>query len=562
MKKPLYAPVETSAVSRVIDTVLPDHFKMDVEAILDAVWDCLCKIFPKGTIDKPQDLQAASSSYFKRNSYAGTCIPNIFLYSTLRPHIRELMRDESAMSKLTALVREQILLLLYQDFLNGIVESMKQHFANREAPEGWSMSSFIYTKVKQPSLYFVLKDTVGISEERVRPWFEENVVAAAPDNWIEKYKYVEAFKKSPPYIARENAAIGSRLGELEKTLSRRYLNKKEQDELVTVLRYQNISEGNRAQAMSILYGTVKDYLYSLAKQFHAAQITRKDFVNAGFAEIIKAVDDFDINHKGGGKFIYFAGKRAYMAMKDLAAQSRYSVNLPRRHIDFQTQLNSTDNYLSGKFNRKPTPGEIADFLEIDLESVQNQEPNIENDSASRALENFPDPVYDSEDDSYPLEWDEIQTALARLSELERAVISGLYFDELSNAALAEKLGLSSISAIVAVKMRALAKLKNMGLRGLVTDDAWETREMKYWAEALTDILGTEIKEEQAPSLLAALDERQQSVLKGLYILADTYRNLAETMDLSYQRIYQIRIAAVEKLRRALSTSPTASATPL
>lgn len=192
-----------------------------------------------------------------------------------------------------------------------------------------------------------------------------------------------------------------------------------------------------------------------------------ELVSAGALGLMKALDSFDLSR--GLAFSTYAVLRIRgTILDDLRSRDSTprSVRMKRRKIE------SVAAELEGELGRSPTPKEIAQRLEIDLETFwkwkdavgihcEAEVPaNSKGQRASRDAENYADPavalasqqMVDSEHVAH------LRILISRLPEQQRRVLGLYYYEELNLRQVGEVLHVSE-SRVSQIRSQALRRLK-------------------------------------------------------------------------------------------------------
>src|SRR6187402_2964645 len=111
------------------------------------------------------------------------------------------------------------------------------------------------------------------------------------------------------------------------------------------------------------------FVVSVAKQYQNYGLTLGDLINEGNLGLIKAAKRFDETR--GFKFISYAVWWIRQSiMQALAEQSRI-VRLPLNRVGSLNKISKTFSDLEQKFQREPSPEELAEVLEISSEEVSD-----------------------------------------------------------------------------------------------------------------------------------------------------------------------------------------------
>lgn len=198
---------------------------------------------------------------------------------------------------------------------------------------------------------------------------------------------------------------------------------------------KRIKEGDQVALEKLVKANLR-FVVSVAKQYQNHGLTLGDLINEGNMGLIKAAMRFDETR--GFKFISYAVWWIRQSiMQALAEQSRI-VRLPLNRVGSLNKISKTYSELEQKFEREPSPEELAEVLEITPEevsanlkvsgrhvSVDAPFVNGEENSLLDVLENDSEPNPDSTLMTDSLQR-EVQRALSTLTPREADVIT-LYF---------------------------------------------------------------------------------------------------------------------------------------
>lgn len=198
---------------------------------------------------------------------------------------------------------------------------------------------------------------------------------------------------------------------------------------------QRIKEGDQ-QALEKLTKANLRFVVSVAKQYQNQGLSLGDLINEGNLGLIKAAQRFDETR--GFKFISYAVWWIRQSILQALAEQSRIVRLPLNRVGSLNKISKTFSELEQKYEREPSPDEMAEVLEIataevvdtmkisgrhismDAPFVQGEENSLldvlEND-------NHDTPDHDLLSDSL---CKEVQRALSTLTQRESDVIA-LYF---------------------------------------------------------------------------------------------------------------------------------------
>jgi RNA polymerase primary sigma factor len=219
------------------------------------------------------------------------------------------------------------------------------------------------------------------------------------------------------------------------------------DEEVQLAR--RIREGDQVALEKLAKANLR-FVVSVAKQYQHNSMSLGDLINEGNLGLIKAASRFDETR--GFKFISYAVWWIRQSiMQALAEQSRI-VRLPLNRVSSLNKISRTFSELEQKYQRDPSPEELADVLEIAPEEVADNMKNSnrqvsmdapfvtgEGNSLLDVLENDQVESTDSAlmEDSLRRE---VQRALSTLTAREADVISFYYGLNKEHAMTLEEIG--------------------------------------------------------------------------------------------------------------------------
>ncbi|CAN5561613.1 RNA polymerase sigma factor RpoD/SigA [soil metagenome] len=129
---------------------------------------------------------------------------------------------------------------------------------------------------------------------------------------------------------------------------------------------KKIREGDQLALERLTKANLR-FVVSVAKQYQNNGLTLGDLINEGNLGLIKAAKRFDETR--GFKFISYAVWWIRQSiMQALAEQSRI-VRLPLNKVGSLTKISKAFSDLEQKFQREPSPEELAELLEVSTEEV-------------------------------------------------------------------------------------------------------------------------------------------------------------------------------------------------
>lgn len=198
---------------------------------------------------------------------------------------------------------------------------------------------------------------------------------------------------------------------------------------------KRIREGDQIALEKLTKANLR-FVVSVAKQYQNQGLSLGDLINEGNLGLIKAAQRFDETR--GFKFISYAVWWIRQSILQALAEQSRIVRLPLNRVGSLNKISKTFSELEQKYEREPSPDELAEVLEVTTNEVVDtmkisgrhvsmDAPFIqgEENSLLDVLENDGEETPDSElmNDSLRRE---VQRALSTLTEREADVIA-LYF---------------------------------------------------------------------------------------------------------------------------------------
>ena len=190
------------------------------------------------------------------------------------------------------------------------------------------------------------------------------------------------------------------------------------------------------EALEILTKANLRFVVSVAKQYQNQGLPLGDLINEGNLGLIKAVRRFDETR--GFKFISYAVWWIRQSILQALAEQSRIVRLPLNRVGALSKIGKTYSNLKQEFEREPSPEEIAEVLEMDVDDISQaikisgKQVSVdapfslgEDNNLLDVIENNQEPAPDDELLSESLK-QEIKSLLDILPEREAEVIR-LYF---------------------------------------------------------------------------------------------------------------------------------------
>ncbi len=233
-----------------------------------------------------------------------------------------------------------------------------------------------------------------------------------------------------------------------------------------------IRQGDR-HALERLVNANLRFVVSVSKQYQNQGLTLGDLINEGNLGLIKAAQRFDETR--GFKFISYAVWWIRQSILQAIAEQARIVRLPLNRVGVLSKISKTYADLEQKFEREPTIEEMAEVLEVDIETIMDalrsnskqvsmDAPMVtgEENTLLAVLENTDQPGPDS-GLIYESLCDEMSRALDSIPQRERDVLRYFYgiggCTPLSLEEIAESFSLTR-ERVRQLKEKAIRRLKN------------------------------------------------------------------------------------------------------
>jgi RNA polymerase primary sigma factor len=128
-----------------------------------------------------------------------------------------------------------------------------------------------------------------------------------------------------------------------------------------VMLAQKIREGDQLSLERLTKANLR-FVVSVAKQYQNQGLSLGDLINEGNLGLIKAAQRFDETR--GFKFISYAVWWIRQSILQALAEQSRIVRLPLNRVGSLNKISKTFSELEQKFEREPSPEELAEVLEI------------------------------------------------------------------------------------------------------------------------------------------------------------------------------------------------------
>ncbi len=255
----------------------------------------------------------------------------------------------------------------------------------------------------------------------------------------------------------------------------KYLQEIGREELISVEEEvelaQRIKKGDQIALEKLTRANLR-FVVSVAKQYQNQGLSLPDLINEGNLGLIKAAEKFDETR--GFKFISYAVWWIRQSILQALAEQSRIVRLPLNQVGSLNKINKAYSKFEQEHERKPSPEELADQLELPVDKVADtlrvsgrhisvDAPFVEGEDNSLldVLVNGDSPNADKSLINESLA-KEIERALATLTERESDIIKlffGIQTQEMTLEEIGERFGLTR-ERVRQIKEKAIRRLRH------------------------------------------------------------------------------------------------------
>jgi len=224
----------------------------------------------------------------------------------------------------------------------------------------------------------------------------------------------------------------------------------------------------RNQLVTLNFGLVRKEAHYWT---HQCTESYDDLLQVGCMGLIRAIERFDLSK--GHAFSSFAIPYIRGEIQHYLRDKGVMVRIPRRWLALQQQAVGISRELSEKYNRQPTDSEIAAVLEISVNEWQeiklawaNRAPlslDMPVQDAEESATSLGDMVPDTQYHSFQLAQEDqfrLQQALVKLEKRTHEVLKFVFFYDLTQKEVAERLGVSVVTVSRCLK-KGVASLQQL-----------------------------------------------------------------------------------------------------
>lgn len=232
-----------------------------------------------------------------------------------------------------------------------------------------------------------------------------------------------------------------------------------------IKRYQE-NEDDEAQTQLVMH--YERLVQSIARKYSKGKSYHEDIAQVGMLGLLGAIRRYDPDF--GRSFEAFAVPTIIGEIKRFLRDKTWAVHVPRRIKELGPRIKATVETLTTELQRSPLVSEIAEYLEVDEESVLeamemgrsyqalSMDHTLEADSEGGTVTLFD--IIGSKDDGYE-KTDQrllVANALNVLSDREKQIIQYTYIEQLSQKETGELLGISQMH-VSRLQRKAIKKLQ-------------------------------------------------------------------------------------------------------
>jgi len=236
-----------------------------------------------------------------------------------------------------------------------------------------------------------------------------------------------------------------------------------------------IRNGDHQALERLVKGNLR-FVVSVAKQYQGQGLSLPDLINEGNLGLIKAATKFD--HTRGFKFISFAVWWIRQSILQAIVVHARMIRLPLNKVVLKNQIQKASATLEQTLERSPSPEELAEMLNLELEEVESGlgmnertlslDVPLSDDDDGTLLDTFMDPNSELADtdlnhkESLNLE---IRRAMRTLTERQQETLRCFFGIGLDRPMSLEDIGKRfdlTPERVRQIKDKAILKLRNLG----------------------------------------------------------------------------------------------------
>jgi RNA polymerase sigma-B factor len=215
----------------------------------------------------------------------------------------------------------------------------------------------------------------------------------------------------------------------------------------------SVDQAERERIKEELVRAYESLVYFLARKFQNRGEPLDDIAQVGFLGLIKAIDRFE--PELGNEFTTFATPTIAGEIKRYFRDKGWSIRFPRRLQELHQQVVRVNEEMKNQLGRQPSVAELAERLGVEtgdvLEAMEigtaHTPVSIDSTVGREGEEGrqLSETVGEEDANLDRVEMREVlQRAMAHLTERERKILAMRFVDEMSQAEVARRLGISQM----------------------------------------------------------------------------------------------------------------------
>lgn len=209
-----------------------------------------------------------------------------------------------------------------------------------------------------------------------------------------------------------------------------------------------------------------DLAHSEAARYRSRGIPLEDLRQVAALALTKAARGYDVTT--GHEFLAYAVPTIRGELRKHFRDHGWMIRPPRRVQELQSRINVADGELSARLGRSPTPREIAEHLDEDLDSVTEAlasdgcflPTSLDHPTGSEGGSTLGDLLTGSDTDHHACEARLLlEPAIRHLGRRDRHILLMRFFEGLTQREIAERIGVTQMQ-VSRLLTRILSQLRN------------------------------------------------------------------------------------------------------
>jgi RNA polymerase sigma-B factor len=238
---------------------------------------------------------------------------------------------------------------------------------------------------------------------------------------------------------------------------------RDEKELALRARFRAYAAGRSRAVRNEIVESQLGLAVQIARRFQRPGMPDEDLRQVAFLGLVRAVDRFDVERDV--PFAAFAGATIEGELKRHFRDHAWSVRVPRSAKELALDVRHATDRLSATLGRSPTVADIAEHLGVDRDDVlrglaagaassaSSLDSLVEVNSRALSAASTLQPEFAAHDDA-----DAVRRLLEHLPERERTIVRLRFFEGLSQADIAQRVGMSQMH-VSRLLRRSLERLR-------------------------------------------------------------------------------------------------------